>query len=161
VSTLPWHGVRDGEDSTTKVVSVVVAAILGSFMFGIVMSLTMGEVLFGAIPGMYGLTGLDPVSSVVVGWVIHIFHGVVLGLVYGVVVVVLPASGDTVRNGVVTGLGYGVVLWVLLASFLMPFWVGLATPMDPPVPNWNPWSLVGHLLYGAFLGVLIPVYRRY
>jgi hypothetical protein len=43
----------------------------------------------------------------------------------------------------------------------MPIWVGLTTPMDPPVPDWQLWSLLGHILYGAFLGLLIPLYRRY
>jgi hypothetical protein len=145
--------------TTTDVSSAVVAAVLGSVAFGIVMSLTMGQVLLSAIPGMYGLTDISRMTAVFVGWAIHISHGTALGLAFGVVVTAVPKLGTHRRSGLVAGLAYGFVLWVVLASILMPIWVGTTTEMNPPVPDWNPWSLVGHLLYGAYLGLLIPLYR--
>lgn len=147
--------------STTDVLSAVVAAVLGSITFGITMSLTMGEVLFTAIPGMYGLEGVSRTTAIFVGWAIHLSHGTVLGLIFGVAVTVVPECGERLRYGFLAGVGYGVLLWIVLASFLMPFWVGRAMPIDPPVPDWQFWSLLGHILYGTFLGLLIPLYRRY
>lgn len=147
--------------SATDLSSAVVAAVLGSITFGITMSLTMGEVLFTAIPGMYGFEGVSRTAAIFVGWAIHLSHGTVLGLLFGVAVTAVPECGERLEYGLVAGLAYGVLLWIALASLLMPFWVGRTTPMDPSVPDWQLWSLVGHLLYGAFLGLLIPSYRRY
>jgi hypothetical protein len=150
-----------GDVSATDVSSVVVAALLGSIAFGIVMSLVLGDVLVTAIPAMYGFDGLSRSVSVLVGWAIHVSHGTVLGLLFGVGVTIVPACGERLRFGVLAGVAHGIVLWVALASILMPVWVGAVTPMDPPVPNWQFWSLLGHVLYGAFLGLLIPLYRRH
>lgn len=150
-----------GDVSVNHASSAVVAAVLGSITFGIVMSLTIGEVLFTAIPGMYGLENVSRTVAVFVGWTIHISHGTALGLLFGAAVTVFPEWGERLRSGIVAGVLYGVALWLTLASFVMPFWVGVTTPMTPPVPDWQPWSLLGHVLYGAFLGVLIPLYRRY
>jgi uncharacterized membrane protein YagU involved in acid resistance len=147
--------------SATDVSSVVVAAVLGSVAFGIVMSLMLGEVLLTAIPAMYGLEGVSRSVAVLVGWAIHISHGTVLGLCFGVAVTIVPTCGERLRFGFLAGVAYGIVLWVALASILMPVWVGTVTPMDPPVPDWQFWSLLGHVIYGAFLGLLIPLYRRH
>jgi hypothetical protein len=147
--------------SSSDVLSAVVAAVLGSITFGITMSLTMGEVLFTAIPGMYGFENGSRTVAIFVGWAIHLSHGTVLGLVFGVAVTVVPECGERLKYGFLAGVIYGIVLWLALASVLMPFWVGRVTPMDPPVPDWQLWSLLGHILYGAFLGLLIPLYRRY
>jgi hypothetical protein len=40
----------------------------------------------------------------------------------------------------------------------MPIWVGAVLPMNPPVPNINPMSLVGHVVYGGLLGLLYSVF---
>lgn len=150
-----------GNVSATDVSSTIIAAVLGSVTFGITMSLTMGEVLFTAIPGMYGLEHIPRISAVFVGWAIHISHGTVLGLVFGAAVTVVPECGERLRYGFAAGVVYGTVLWIVLASLVMPLWVGITTSMDPPVPDWQLWSLLGHILYGVFLGLLIPLYRRY
>ncbi|CCQ37683.1 uncharacterized protein Nmlp_3559 [Natronomonas moolapensis 8.8.11] len=147
--------------SRVDATSVVVASVLGSFAFGIVMSLTMGDVLFAAIPAMYGLGGVDPTTGTLLGWAIHVSHGTVLGLVFGGAFSVAVPLGDDTRRWAVAGLAYGAALWLVLATFVMPVWVGAVTASSPPVPDVRPWSLVGHLLYGVYLGALIPIYRRY
>jgi hypothetical protein len=155
------HGESQADITKTTVASIIIPAVLGSIAFGIVMSLTLGAVLLVAIPGMYGLTGISTTLAVLVGWVIHISHGTVLGVVFGVVVTLVPACGKHLKLGLAAGIVYGVFLWLVLATFVMPIWVGAATGMSPPVPDIQPWSLVGHILYGAFIGLLIPLYRRY
>jgi len=152
---------RTGGPARTDVASIVVASVLGSFAFGIVMGLTLGEVLFAAIPAMYGFGWVDPSVGVAVGWAIHISHGTVLGLAFGGFFTLVVPLRDNLRRWVLAGALYGAVLWLTLATFLMPFWVGLVSPMAPPVPDPQPWSLLGHLLYGAYLGALIPIYRRH
>lgn len=66
--------------SPTDVSSAVVAAVLGSIAFGIVMSLTMGEVLLTAIPGMYGLEHISRTLAIFVGWAIHISHAIAVSV---------------------------------------------------------------------------------
>lgn len=135
----------------------LVGGILGGIAFGVMMTMQMTMIMEGAIPGMYGLG-----PSLAVGWMIHLAHSAVLGLVFGVVV------GATGRGGRLSspvaiasaGLVYGVVLWVVLASFVMPAWVGAMTEMAPPVPQWNTDSLLGHAVYGVVLGVVYAAIGR-
>lgn len=141
--------------------SVMVASVLGSVAFGIVMSLTMGETMFTAIPAMYGLTEVGPVLGVLVAWGIHVSHGIVLGLIYGGVAITYSKCREELRYGIIAGTAYGILLWIGLGSFLMPLWVGTVSPMNPPVPNWEPWSLIGHVFYGAYVGSFIPLFRRH
>lgn len=155
------HTLSQTEIMRGTVASVVIPAVLGSVAFGIVMSLTLGEVLFTAIPGMYGLTGISATGAILFGWAIHVSHGTVLGLGFGVVATLFPRYGRNITLGLGAGVAYGILLWLVLATFVMPIWVGATTAMNPPVPDVQPWSLAGHILYGAFIGLLIPIYRRY
>lgn len=160
MSVRDWRP-ADVEVGATEVQSAVVAAILGSVAFGIVMSLTLGDVMFTAIPAMYGLAGVDEVLGVFVAWGIHLSHGVALGLAYGAAVTVKPRYGRDLRAGLLAGSVYGVILWLVLASVVMPLWVGLASSMSPPVPSWEPMSLLGHVFYGLYVGGFVPLFRRY
>ena len=71
----------------------------------------------------------------------------------GIFAVLLDASGH--RGDVASGLAYGFAWWILGPLTLMPFFIGMALGV-----NWNvaamgqaiP-SLVGHLIFGAVLGV--------
>ena len=42
----------------------------------------------------------------------------------------------------------------------MPIWIGAVLPMTPPVPNVNPMSLVGHVVYGGVLGLLYATFTE-
>ncbi|MEY7850815.1 histidine kinase [Natrarchaeobius sp. A-rgal3] len=136
----------------------LVGGIVGGVVFGIMMTMQMPMIIESAIPGMYGL---GP-EALAVGWVIHLGHSAVLGIVFAVLV-----GMDGVRDRLdsplkigVAGLVYGVVLWVILASFVMPAWVGAMTGMAPPVPDWNVESLMGHAVYGVILGVVCGALSR-
>ncbi|MWV39091.1 DUF6789 family protein [Natrialba sp. INN-245] len=131
--------------------------LAGGLTFGVMMTMQMEMIVEMAIPGMYGLG-----PSLAVGWAIHMFHSVVLGVVFALV---LQTTGVGDRLGsnltiAVAGLAYGVVLWVVLASFVMPAWVGAMTEMAPPVPDWNGQSLMGHAVYGVILGLLYALLAR-
>jgi uncharacterized membrane protein YagU involved in acid resistance len=130
-----------------------VAGLLGGVAMDAMLTAQMTPVIEVAIPSMYGLEGLAA------GWAAHLFHSVVLGVVFAVV-----ASGlgyaDSVGRSAGLGVAYGVVLWVLLAALVMPIWLGaVGSPANPPFPNFNPQSLVGHVVYGLVLGVVFPYVR--
>lgn len=135
----------------------LVGGLAGGIAFGVMMTMQMQMIMEMAIPGMYGLG-----PSLAVGWVIHMFHSIVLGVVFGVL---LEGTGLTDRLDsnltiAVAGLVYGVILWVILASFVMPAWVGAMTEMAPPVPDFNIQSLMGHAVYGVVLGLVYAVLSR-
>lgn len=135
-------------------VGAALAGIVGGLVFGAMMQLMMRDVLEVAIPGLYGLG-----PGLALGWIIHLFHSAVIGLIYAAVVQLdaLAEYANRVTAGGGLGIVYGVIVWVIAASIVMPLWVGVMLPMDPPVPDFNPTSLVGHAVYGAILGVLYPV----
>lgn len=131
-----------------------VAGIAGGIIFGMMMQMMMRDVLEVAIPGLFGLG-----PSLALGWGIHLFNSAVFGLAYAAVVQLDPLAeyAERVTTGAGLGLGYGVIIWVVAASIIMPLWVGAMLPMNPPVPDFNLTSLVGHAVYGLILGALYPL----
>ena len=126
----------------------VIGGLAGGLVFGVMMTLMMTNIMEMAIPVMYGIEG--PAGEV--GWVIHMAHSAVLGVVFAAIIGVAGLSGESGQKQVGAGIVYGIVLWLVLATFVMPAWVGAMGPMNPPVPDFNPMSGVGHVVYGAILG---------
>lgn len=129
--------------------------IVGSIAFGALMAVQMPAMLEMGIPTMYGLEGI------LVGWIVHVSHGAVLGVVFAALLTVTGQS----RRGVVrtTGLGlaYGIVVWATLAVVVMPIWLSVVGfPMAPPLPNVDVGSLVGHAVYGIVLGIAYGFLER-
>ena len=125
----------------------VVGGIAGATVMAVLMSVMNAAVLAGAIPALYGLSGG------IAGWVVHLSHGAVLGVVFAAI---LRAAGEDRAAGSIVGLGllWGVITWVALAALVMPVWLStVGFPMAPPVPNFAPPSLLWHAVYGGVLGV--------
>lgn len=126
----------------------VAGGLAGGLVFGAMMTMMMPNILETAIPVMYGIE--SPAGGV--GWVIHMVHAAILGVVFAAAVGVAGLAGTSGRRQVGAGIAYGLVVWIVLATFAMPAWVGAMGPMNPPVPDINPMSAVGHVVYGAILG---------
>ncbi|ELZ45318.1 hypothetical protein C464_12560 [Halorubrum coriense DSM 10284] len=145
------------ETATTTGVSIetgnwkagVAGGLGGALVFGAMMSVLTPGVLEMAIPAMYGVGG--PAGAV--GWVIHMSHGAVIGVVFAGVANLRPGLGDSIGSSLGVGAGYGLLVWIALAVIAMPVWlsaVGFAGA--PPLPNIGVESLVGHVVYGTVLG---------
>ena len=120
------------------------AGILAAVAFGAMLSAMMTPVIENAIPAMYGLSGG------LAGWVIHVSHGAVLGVVFAALA---DALTDSPRQTVLAGALYGVVVWAALAVLVMPVWLqAVGFPMAPEVPNVSQQSLLGHAVYGLVVG---------
>jgi len=130
----------------------VIGGLGGGVVFGILMSMMMPDIIGGAIPGLYGFSGG------VAGWTIHMAHSAVLGVVFAGLVRVAPQYTNTLGKSLGAGIVYGIVLWAILGAVVMPLWVGAVLPANPPVPNINPMSLMGHVVYGGLLGVLYAAF---
>lgn len=130
----------------------VVAGLAGGAVMGVLLSVMMAPVIEVAIPSMYGLSGA------LAGWVVHLAHAAVLGV--GFAALARAADVRSAAKLVGVGIAYGVVLWVLLAVLLMPLWLSaVGSPANPPFPNPNPLSLVGHIVYGAVVGATFATVR--
>ena len=117
-----------------------------------------GGVVFGAMMAMMGmLSMIGSMVGVASAWVGFVVHLVISATIGGSFAVLLGASG--LRGGVESGLVYGFTWWILGPLTVMPFFMGMGlgvnwnvTAMSAALP-----SLVGHLIFGAILGV---TYRR-
>lgn len=134
-----------------------IGGLVAGIVMGIMLTMQMTPVIAKAIPAMYGMTGLAA------GWVAHLFHSTVLGVVFAFLT---SAAGWQDRaaeygGGIGLGLGYGIVLWVVLAAIVMPIWLSaVGFPKAPGLPNFNPMSLVGHVVYGVVLGAVYAALAR-
>ena len=134
-----------------------IGGFLAGVVMGVMLTMQMTPVIEMAIPAMYGTSGLAA------GWVAHLLHSTVLGIVFAFL---LNTAGWRDRaseylGGIGLGVGYGVVLWVVLAAIVMPIWLSaVGFPGAPGLPNFNPTSLVGHVVYGAVLGAVFAALAR-
>jgi ABC-type Co2+ transport system permease subunit len=130
----------------------VLGGLVGGALMGLILSFWMTPVIENAIPALWGLSGG------IAGWGIHMANSAILGVVFAAIAKALPQYSSTVGQSTALGAVYGVVLWVVLAALVMPVWlsaVGFAGA--PAFPNFNPMSLVVHLVYGIALGATYPL----
>lgn len=124
----------------------LVGGLLGGIVMGSYYQLSTGLLL--VIGSLYG------VETALVGWILHLFHSAVFGLLFAAICA-LPRMGrlasGPLRTGLL-GLGWGVVLWLVAAGVMMPAWLTLLG--DPtPIPALTLDGLIGHALWGIVLGV--------
>lgn len=123
-----------------------VAGLAAGVLMGLLMHFVMG--IMPIVGGLYGA------RAVPAGWVAHLFHAVLFGLVFAAI-----ASAEELRDyaeSPVTGVGLGVawaaVLWLVAASVVMPVWMGAAGLGAPDVPRIRAMVGVAHAIYGVVLG---------
>ena len=141
--------------------------VLGAAAFGLLMWAFDPDVLAAAIPAIYGLETVG-----VVGWTIHIAHGVVLGIIFGFLVTRQPILGivkttaetDALsRTGVMTrvvaaGFVFGLAIWAILPLIVLPVWIeALGAQAADDFPATAVESLLGHVLFGIVLGLVFAV----
>jgi len=134
-----------------------VAGFVGSLLMGAMMHMmgNAGTLQMG-IPAMYGVEG----PALGVGWALHQWHGVVLGVVYvlGVENVgALRGKARSLGGAVGFGVGFGVLIMVL-PIFVMPLWLdAMGFGGAPPFPNiavpQTLMSTVIHVVYAIPVGL--------
>lgn len=139
-------------NTTNEWVGGVASGALAAIAMGALMVMQMRPVIEVAIPSMYFLSGGAA------GFTIHVAHGAVLGVVFAAIA--STRSDLTTAKSLGLGIAYGVAVWAVLAVVVMPVWLSaVGSPANPPLPNVNVTSLVGHLVYGAVLGLTYPTLR--
>ena len=111
-----------------------------------------GGLVFGAVMGVMGM--LPMVGKLVgqpsagTGFIVHMVISAVIGAGFALA---LGRRATGVASGIRYGLLYGAAWWVLGPLTFMPLFLGTNWNFTAAV-NMFP-SLVGHLLYGAILGI--------
>ncbi|WP_136717138.1 hypothetical protein [Halorientalis salina] len=132
-------------------------AFTGGLTAGLVMGLLM-QFLAEMMPMVGALYGTPTATA---GWIAHVFHSVVLALVFAAIVTSSPGNryATSPRAIVGFGLAYGAIIWLALAGVVMPVWLGAVGVPNVPVPNLTATSLGFHLVYGGILGIVYAIAR--
>ncbi len=134
-----------GSLSVGGVAKGAVAGVAGGLVFGMMMQ------LMGMIAMIAMMVGSE---SVAVGWLLHLGISAFIG---GSFAVLVGGRLTGFGPGLLYGIGYGIVWWVLGALIAMPAALGM------PVFQLNTismLSLMGHVIYGAILGLVLVALRR-
>ncbi|KAB1186992.1 MULTISPECIES: ATP-binding protein [Haloferax] len=124
-----------------------IAGIVAGVLMGLVsQELTGSLAIIGALYG---------VMNGGVGWVLHIFHSVVFGILFAVAVTRRNPL-DVLNRPVATtalGVAYGLFLWFFAGGFVMPLWLR-AVGIPATVPSLSMPIFVAHAVWGAVFGAI-------
>jgi hypothetical protein len=136
--------------NTRRILHGAYGGLAGGLIFGAMMA------KMGTLPMIGKMIGQPSAAA---GFLLHMVNSAVIGAGFAIVVNLIKANHSAwVRSrtaALVHGLAYGGLWWVLGPLTLMPLFLGMGLGV-----NWNltaagamlP-SLVGHLVYGAVLGL--------
>lgn len=137
-----------------KIRNGVLGGLAGGIVFGMMMQMMSAPTPDGgSMPMMAMVAMVVRSSSIVVGWMYHLFNSAVIGALFAIF---LGDRVSTYGSGAGWGAVWGVVWWVLGGLILMPVLLGMPAfaslrmePMRPVAMG----SLIGHLIYGVLLGI--------
>jgi hypothetical protein len=117
------------QDMSGKVFAGVVGGLVGGLVFGMMMA------MMGMIPMIASLVGSH--------FAISAFIGITFALLLG-------DRSTSYGSGLLWGIVYGIVWWILGPLVIMPAMMGMPLFM---FNSMTMMSLVGHIIYGALLGL--------
>jgi hypothetical protein len=118
------------------------ASVLGGLLFSIIMAAT------GVFPQVASLIGG---SSPLAGFAVHLVISVLIGMSYGLF---FKHESPDAGSSMVWGMLYGLAWWFLGPLTLMPILLGHAVTWTIQVADLLLPSLLGHLIYGATVGLV-------
>ena len=121
------------------------SGFIGGSLFGALMSAT---------PYMENVAALFGLSTPAAGWIIHLAFSILFAWIFVGVVTLEQFSGYAKRPSTGAGLGvtYGILVWFVAGSVMFPLWLNGSFSIEP-----NFLALVGHIVFGAFLGAIYPI----
>ncbi|MFB6184825.1 MAG: histidine kinase [Haloarculaceae archaeon] len=114
--------------------------------------------IFGAMmsgtPYMEDVAALFGLSDPAAGWFIHLAFSIVFAWIFVALASFEQFSRYAHRPSTGAGLGvtYGVLVWFFAGSVMFPLWLTGSFRIEP-----NFLTLVGHIVFGAFLGAMYPI----
>ncbi len=140
------RAIRDEEGAGTEGLRAVGRGALAGLVGGVVFTGVMVRV--GILPVIAQLVGM---RSSMAGLVVHLVIAVVIGVCYGLL---FRRQSYDLNSALGWGVSYGFFWWILGPLTLMPILLGGAPQWTAQTAAGLFASLVGHLAYGAGLGVV-------
>ena len=141
VASDPLNRTRAGVQSVQGILWGTAGGVVGGLLFTVIMAGV------GALPAVAQLIGAQ---AAWIGFLVHLVISVVIGIGYGLL---LQRQVDGYGIGLAWGMLYGVFWWVLGALTLFPLLLRQPVAWSPAIIAGAYPSLIGHLLYGAGLGL--------
>lgn len=139
----------------------IAGGVAAGIVFGVMMTvMTAPTPDGGAMPMTAMVAQVVRSESLIVGWIYHLFNSAVIGAVFGWT---LGGAASGHGKGLLWGVLYGVFWWVLGAQILMPLFLGMPAFASLTMPEMRMvamGSLVGHIVYGAILGLIFARLRK-
>lgn len=127
----------------------IVSGLIAGIGMGLIMHYIMNAMpLIGALYGQ---------PSVMAGWIAHLFHSIVFGLIFAAVITQPRFDKYGILGIVGLGAVYGLILEFVAAGVVLPLWANTIGAAMLPVPFLIPIGFVTHLVYGILLGAAMGV----
>jgi uncharacterized membrane protein YagU involved in acid resistance len=129
------------------------AGLIAGILFGLMMTMISAPAIDGGrIPLMQMVAMSVGATSLVAGWIFHLFNSALIGAIFGAI---FGNKLDNYAKSSALGALYGLAWWVVGGMVLMPLLLG--DPAFAPIitPEMRPvavGSLMGHVIYGAVTG---------
>jgi hypothetical protein len=140
----------------------IVSGLIAGVVFGMMMTMMTAPTPDGGrMPMMAMVAQILGSTSLVVGWVYHLFNSAVIGGIFGWLLGHRPLGwGGALGWGAL----YGAAWWILGGLILMPLFLGMPAFAPLMMPEMRPvaiGSLMGHLIFGLILGGAFLGLRRW
>ena len=139
----------------------IAGGLIAGVIFGIMMTvMTVPTPDGGRMPMMAMVAQVVRSDSLAIGWAYHLFNSAVIGAIFGWV---FGRGAAGYAGSLAKGIVYGIFWWILGGQILMPLFLGMepfaALQMAPMRPV-AMMSLVGHVIFGAILGLAYARLRK-
>jgi hypothetical protein len=124
------------------------AGLVGGLLFTLLM------VQIGFLPQIASLIGA---TSALAGFIVQLIIAIIIGVSYGLL---FRRQTYDIASALGWGVSYGLLWWVLGPLTLMPMLLGTVPQWTAEVAASAYPSLVGHLLYGAAVGITFYLLER-
>lgn len=137
----------------SRVTTGVIGGLIAGVMFGVMMQMMTAPTPDGSrMPMMAMVAMVVGSTSMIVGWLYHLFNSIVIGALFAWL---FGGRVRSVGSGLAWGAAWGVVWWIVGGLVLMPMFLSMP-PFAPlvmePMRMVAIGSLVGHVIYGLVLG---------
>ena len=142
----------EGEGYGTQGVRGLVRGIIAGTVGGILFTFVMVQV--GILPMVANLVNSDSSTT---GFIIHLFISILIGISYGLL---FKHQSVDLSSAMGWGLSYGFFWWIFGGLTLFPLMLGGTPQWSADAVGMAFASLIGHLAYGAALGITSYLIER-